>query len=250
MKMASPFGRVRVNRHPAVELDSVANPNDLVVVDGVYEDWLEVRRLALQHTFERDRSDYPGRRAIVQDTISGLDGLLGQLVDIGRVVHPQRHLVFSQLDDPQSFRSSQQVPHRDALVQIGGVVYLSESTAPRQGTGFFRHRRTGLTAVLGVDEDLETLARRNGYPDADSMLMEIATPTKGDSIYGPEPSDTWELIRLVELKPNRMVLFDASLFHAALHPMGPNASIRLTQNLFLRAEPARTPTCFRSLAES
>lgn len=78
------------------------------------------------------------------------------------------------------------------------VAYLSEHGDEETGTGFYRHRRTGMERMPSFEEmaqDPEEFAR-----------------LKDEMVKGSE--EDWERIHFVEGKFNRAVIFDAPLFHA------------------------------------
>ena len=86
--------------------------------------------------------------------------------------------------------------HTDGLPVVGkthytGVVYLSlpEHCENRVGTIFFRHKKTGKIK-------LETAQDYNA------------------TLYDLKDSDAWEIDRTVEMKFNRLILLDQTLFHA------------------------------------
>lgn len=77
------------------------------------------------------------------------------------------------------------------------VAYLSEHNEP-SGTGFYRHRRTGMSRMPSFAEmakDPEEFAR-----------------LKDEMVRGSE--EDWEQIAFVAGRFNRAVIFDAPLFHA------------------------------------
>lgn len=78
------------------------------------------------------------------------------------------------------------------------VAYLSEHGEERTGTGFYRHRRTGL-------ERMPSFAEMVQAPEEFARL-------KAEMVAGSD--DDWEQIAFVEGKFNRAVIFDAPLFHA------------------------------------
>lgn len=77
------------------------------------------------------------------------------------------------------------------------VAYLSEH-AERSGTGFYRHRESGALSMASFEE----MARD---PESFARLKEQMVRGSGDD---------WELMRFVEGKYNRAVVFYAPLFHA------------------------------------
>jgi hypothetical protein len=80
------------------------------------------------------------------------------------------------------------------------VAYLSEHEEP-SGTGFYRHRRTGMTRMPSFDE------LRAG-PEEFAKL-------KDEMVRGS--ADDWDLLDFVRGEYNRAVIFEAPLFHAR-HP--------------------------------
>jgi len=78
------------------------------------------------------------------------------------------------------------------------VAYLSDHGTERTGTGFYRHRRTGMDRMPSFTEmaqDPEEFAR-----------------LKAEMVKGSD--EDWEQIAFVEGKFNRAVIFEAPLFHA------------------------------------
>lgn len=80
------------------------------------------------------------------------------------------------------------------------VAYLSTHAEP-SGTGFYRHRRSGMRSMPAFDEMRAT-------PEEFERLKE-------EMVRGSE--DDWELIDFVRGEFNRAVIFEAPLFHAR-HP--------------------------------
>lgn len=76
------------------------------------------------------------------------------------------------------------------------VAYLSDHKSV-SGTGFFRHRRTGLTIMPTFDE---------------MKALSIFDELKEDMVSGGE--DKWEQLDFVRGLYNRAVIFHAPLFHA------------------------------------
>lgn len=76
------------------------------------------------------------------------------------------------------------------------ILYLSEHEG--SGTGFYKHRRTGLT-------------RMNSFAEMAREPEEFAR-LKAEMVKGSD--EDWELTELVRGKFNRALVFDAPLFHA------------------------------------
>ena len=108
------------------------------------------------------------------------------------------------------------------------------------GTSFWRHRRTGLEYApprgdLRAASLLEAFAARDEW-HLISKLMKEGLAGVGDG-YITESNGHWERIDLVEMRCNRLVVYDARRFHC-MHVPHPEwepdpARPRLTQNLYL-----------------
>lgn len=78
------------------------------------------------------------------------------------------------------------------------VAYLSDHGEERTGTGFYRHRRTGM-------DRMPSFAEMAQNPEEFERL-------KTEMVRGSE--EDWEQIAFVKGKFNRAVIFEAPLFHA------------------------------------
>jgi hypothetical protein len=83
------------------------------------------------------------------------------------------------------------------------VAYLSEHSE-KSGTGFYRHRRTGMFCMPSFDE-------MRADPDGFARL-------KQEMVRGSD--EDWELIDFVHGRFNRAVIFDAPLFHSRIPKHG------------------------------
>lgn len=78
------------------------------------------------------------------------------------------------------------------------IVYLSEHEGQKSGTGFYRHRKSGDTHMMPLDQ----------VPDE----------LKEQMVRGSD--EDWELLRFVPGRYNRAVIFDAPRYHARLPKHG------------------------------
>ncbi|MHC2255733.1 hypothetical protein ACVILK_005425 [Bradyrhizobium embrapense] len=234
---------MKVNPEPRFELFTVAHEHDLAVVDDVYLDWRGLAEAAKHLPFEPALGSYPGLRVTLRIHTPAIEGLIAGMLASDHLLGAQESSVFSLLGSLATFDDEQHVPHRDADVEISGVIYLCDGEGKSEGTGFYKHRPSGLSGGFIGDPELAEAARASPFNTIDEFLFDLSSSGPGRSIYGPAPSLTWELTHAVELRPNRLVLFDSRLFHAALSPR--RRTTRLTQNLFLRTQPAKVPVRFR-----
>jgi len=188
-----------------------------IVVDDFYDDFAEVRRIALAAEYDAGpHGNYPGRNSraphITEEAERKLAAIAGarfaHLAGSGsgcfRVTTAGEHGVFDI--------------HADRA-QLSAVVYLSDADAcaGRGGTSFWRHRRTGL---VGIPEpaDEATCVR---------VSNEVIIP---DSNH----RDRWDQLLEVQMVPNRMILFPSRMFHAPQPGFGTGpADGRLVQMFFL-----------------
>lgn len=154
---------------------------------------------------------------------------------------------------PESLSPLQKQAHFDSFCDYAGIVHLSPDepgTAAAEdvavdgdlarrvacGTSFWRHRRTGWERApldrLGVDPDTARQIEQ-------VMLEGLVLPSTG---YPVESNLLWRLVKIVPRRFNRLVVYDARVFHAPhiphFVPAAGLAGVRMTQNLFLNRAPA------------
>jgi hypothetical protein len=224
----------------------------LIVVDGVYKDPDAVRRFALDQQYGPGGGVYPGRFARVPFATDSLLALAHELLPSphgGRLVsHPDyRGLTAFAIPTVKGRDLSrvQQQPHADGFCDYAAVVYLSRPEDCVGGTSFWRHRRARLAYAPANGDPLTIKAiRRYGSGSPIQLLRAmmheaLAEPIRG---YIMESNRIWVRLRVVAMRLNRLVLYDANLFHA-IHPPRSNwvpdlEHPRLSQNLYVKlAEP-------------
>lgn len=82
------------------------------------------------------------------------------------------------------------------------VLYLTEHE-DEHGTGFFRHRKTGL-------EDMPTLGEMHDNPDFEEFKRNMVEPDEKD----------WQMTSFVSGKVDRAVIFSAPMLHARIPLLG------------------------------
>lgn len=219
----------------------------LAVVDGVYQDPDAVRRFALSQHYGPGGGIYPGRFALVPLSTDPLLELINMAIPSphGRplVSHPhyQGITAFAMLTaSGRDLSPLQQLPHSDGFCKYAAVLYLSQPDDCVGGTAFWRHRRADLEYAPAVG-DPRTFDAIQRY-EADSPLRlfrqmmneALAEPIGG---YITESNGTWERIKIVEMRQNRLVVYDANLFHSIYVPRSDWAPDlrrpQITQNQYL-----------------
>ena len=85
--------------------------------------------------------------------------------------------------------------------EFTAIVYLSEHDGASSGTGFYRNRRTGMTRMPSFE------LMRHDPAEFDKLKAEMVSGSDAE----------WELLDYVAGRFNRLVMFDAPLFHSR-HP--------------------------------
>ena len=196
----------------------------LIVVDDVYDDPEGIRRAALrlQYPAPQAEANYAGRNSadklLLADTDRMLSWVAGEPL-AGAADRAHGALRLTLAGDTGRYNV-----HVDVGVDWSGVLYLSRPEDSRDGTLFFRHRRTGTDSAPVTAADL--------------ARCDAATPKEAlDRILGADSNDAaqWERSLTVPMRFNRLVLFRPLLWHSAGDGFGDSlANGRLVQLFFLR----------------
>ena len=219
----------------------------LAVVDGVYQNPDAVRRFALSQHYGSGGGIYPGRFARVPLSIDPLLELINVAIPSpqGRplVSHPDYHGItaFAMLTaSGRDLSPHQQQPHSDGFCEYAAILYLSQPDDCVGGTSFWRHRRADLEyAPTGSDPRTLDAIQRYGADSPLRLFKQMLNEALAEPIGGyiTESNGTWEQIKIVEMRQNRLVVYDASLFHSICVPRSdwtpdPRRP-RITQNQYL-----------------
>lgn len=110
--------------------------------------------------------------------------------------------------------------HADGLSGWAGVLYLNSNRDGLPGTGFYRHKRLGWTAMPRMRE-LRKMSRSTRAALMQRLWKDGARPS------------LWEQVAAVSVRYNRLVLFQRKLFHGNLSAFGTTyGNARLTQVFF------------------
>lgn len=213
-------------------IGSEAEP--LVIIDGFAGDPDGLRAAAAEAAFVSAGQHYPGIRAALPDTYLR-DQLPLVARALGREFGPCRRIrvidaQFSMVTiTPDALDIRQRLPHVDAYGRdrIALIHYLSPTT--RDGTAFFRHRKTGFETI---DE-----ARAPAFFEHLGGEVE-ATPPEG---YIAGDTALFERTALVDADYNRALLYRSYVLHSGAISSGAPLSAdpavgRLTITAFLAIE--------------
>ena len=78
------------------------------------------------------------------------------------------------------------------------VIYLNKDEECKGGTAFYRHKKTGIEFVKGIDDFTKVFeSEKSSY---DNFIT--------------DSNDDWELLELIEMKFNRMVMYPPNIYHS------------------------------------
>ncbi len=195
----------------------------VVAVDEFFRDPDEIRALALAQEYGSDLRYFKGLRSDQRFLWPNLREEFGRLLGTPVVewLGHDANGVFQQTshDDPI-------VWHHDGQ-GYAAAVYLTPNPPPRAGTSFWRNRTHGCRR--SPNHPLER--RRLGSDEAVNAAEAVVYDR-----FNIEHGDNWELVESVAGLYNRLVIWDAKLFHSATSyedfADGGGAETRLVQLFF------------------
>lgn len=202
----------------------------VVLVDNFYQHPEKVAELALGLYYTDNRAvlgSYPGSRAMITLDTMKLIHTLGDLWgEALKPFHADYHpVIFSAIQTrKQQLTPWQRQPHIDQGVTA--MVYLNPEEMCSGGTGLYRHRPTGFSRLPSrITSDLACLAQRCGFPAPSLRTPEGYAEFSNRVFFRPEyavkenayindGNDYWELLYRIDMKPNRLAIFDGRMFHS------------------------------------
>lgn len=200
----------------------------VVTIDGFYRHPERVLELArtLSYVSGPMHGNFPGGRAVISlDTgplIAAVAAAWGAPLEPAQLIQP---VVFSAIvNAPGRLNVAQRQPHVDP--GVSAMVYLNPDDECAGGTGLYRHRLTGLERLpTTATAELQQLARRLDLDPATLATPQGLTQFQDTIIFNPlfaRPDDGyiddgnafWELLHTVEMRFNRLVIFDGRVFHS------------------------------------
>src|ERR1700761_4840962 len=195
----------------------------LLAVDDFFNNPDEIRHIALAQEYVEDRSRYKGSRSTQRFLWPHLREELGRL--LGKPVTSWLNLDMNGV--------FQRTSHLDPLVwhhdsqSYAAAVYLTPDAPPSSGTSFWRDRLHGSRRRPDHPLERKRLGGDQAVAAAKSTVYER---------FNIEHGDNWELIESIAGLYNRLVIWDASLFHSATSydhfTAGGTAADRLVQLFF------------------
>ena len=227
----------------------------VVTADHFYKYPEKVLKLALDLPYTNRFEivgNFPGVRASFKTDTHPLVQTVSHLW--GKPLHPfftPQPVVFSGITT-KNYRLNigQRQPHIDQ--DITAMVWLNPEQSCVGGTGLFRHRLTDLERLPQTpDQEIRALADRlelsdeflksqEGYENFQSSMIFNPLFACRENRYINDGNEFWELIKLIEMKPNRLMIFDGRCFHSQyIQSEHYNEAFRVNQILYLSQTPAR-----------
>lgn len=198
----------------------IVNPEqkiDFIVVDGFYQDPMEMRKFALSYEFYGDNRYFKGKRT----TAKYLTNEIGRRFEhlLGKAITKWDHDVNGcfQYCTPEDLL----VYHMDSQ-RYAATIYLTPDAPAECGTSFYKSKFNGIRRCPTLD----------GW-DATTANELIDGAFSGGFI----DKTKFELVDQVGNVFNRLVIWDAKMIHAASQYFGSNKETgRLFQMFFFDAE--------------
>ena len=190
---------------------------NIIVVDNFYSNPFEVRNFALEQKYDVI-GNFPGFRTkpMLNDTIKEA---------IEYIVKPYGGNVTDWFEDGHTgafqYTTEEHFSwiHADGGNNWAGVLYLTPNAPISAGTAFYRHKLSRYENFVHTSENPKEEDLKHPY------FRDYKDITK------------WEMTDYISNKFNRLVLYDASLFHKSLDYFGKNLQTgRLFQVFFFNTE--------------
>ncbi len=248
--MSAPHDALTINPHCRVTTDYVGQGlHKIVIADNFYQHPEHALQLALELPYTNRFEivgNFPGVRASVNINTQPLFKKISELW--GTPLYPffnPQPVVFQGITNKNyHLNIGQRQPHIDQ--DITAMVYLNPAESCVGGTGLYRHRPTGLERVSIIpDQIIRDLADRlelseeflnsaEGYENFQNSMIFNPLFANRNNTYINEGNEYWELLKLIEMKPNRLIIFDGRCFHSQyITPDQYTEAFRVNQIVYL-----------------
>ena len=241
---------LEINSNFVVEVDHVGQgKHKVITADHFYQHPQKILQLALDLPYSNQFEiigNFPGVRASINLETQHLVDTITQLwgTPLTPFFKPQP-VVFSGITTGQyRLNIGQRQPHIDQ--DITAMIWLNPAESCVGGTGLFRHRPTGLERLSPApDQDIRHLADRlelsdeflktqEGYENFQNSMIFNPLFACRENTYINDGNEFWELLKLIEMKPNRLIIFDGRCFHSQyIKPEHYTEAFRVNQILYL-----------------
>lgn len=174
-----------------------------LIVDDFFKnpDHIRSEALSLEYPESDSSGNYPGRNANTRLQIGGIEQTISSLVH--ERLAPQMNTAHGR----PRLALEGEIGVCDVHIDFNhwsGIVYLSRPEDCKDGTHFFRHRKTGWDRAPVFPGEAEAAGYKDGRTAIETILQADA-----------RRPEAWERTHTVPMKFNRLVLFRGYLWHDA-----------------------------------
>lgn len=212
--------------------------NDAVIIDNLLTAPNELRNEALLLDYRKPDYPYPGVIAKPDWDFSAIERLVTKLLGLSPAAH-RFTFRFSRVTlAGRELLPCQTIPHIDP-VQVAGLIYLTPPEDCFGGTSFYRHRFTGVESLPArPGDDYVSKMNQFGYQDINKWAEYLLTRENPEAEYISDSTEEWEMTDLVEMKFNRLLIYNGKVFHSGYIKDGSFGNSkeqnRLTLNFFVQ----------------
>ena len=219
-----------LNPHSRITRDYIGGgKHQVVIADEFYQFPEKVLEVALELPYT-DRfeivGNFPGVRASIPHEVNFLFEKISALwgSPLFPFFHPQPLVFQGIMNKNYRLNVGQRQPHIDQ--DITAMVYLNPAETCVGGTGLYRHRPTNLERVpIQPDQQVRKLANQlelcdeflkseEGYENFQNSMIFNPLFAKRENEFINDGNEYWELLHLIDMKPNRLIIFDGRCFHS------------------------------------
>lgn len=203
--------------------------NQVVIVDNFYQNPYQVRHLALNAPTTQWKDvtyGFPMWRTSLDLNLEPIRVVLSRIASEvwGYEIQEVPRFMTNLCIDDTNLRKNPLLsgaPHCDRCV-IAAVLYLNIPEESHGGTAFYRHKETGLESLPRhpfFQEDLkriEPLAAKYGCQNLKEFAEKVIFNEKAfrKELCITDSTDQWEMLKVVEMKFNRLVFYEGKVFHS------------------------------------
>jgi hypothetical protein len=235
-----PLNTAAISRAKVIQIGEEGTQRALLI-DDFFANPDEVRQAALdpELAWIPPTSGYPGIRSYPRpEHLKELITLLGKLV--GSPIRPDSaQFAYSMVTKcEEELIPAQRRPHFDGPC-TAGIIFLNSPNQCCGGTGFYRHRATGLSRYPEkvTDTHLKLIKKLGLKSLRELQNLVSAPPPDNASGYITDSNREWEQTNFIEMKFNRLIMYDGQLFHSGVVRNGDFGETprerRLTLNYFV-----------------
>jgi len=239
-------------QHQLTRLQVGKGRHQVIVVDQFYRYHDDILELALELPYTNRFEivgNFPGVRASLNLEATAVVHALSTFwgCRLSPFFHPQPVVFQGIKTHGYRLNIGQRQPHIDQ--DITAMIYLNPAQSCMGGTGLYRHRPTGLERVpIRPDNSIrlladqlelsdEFLASPEGYENFQNSMVFNPLFARKDASFINEGNEYWELLQLIDMKPNRLIIFDGRCFHSQfIRPGEYDQAFRVNQILYLRKD--------------